>query len=82
MPNYPLQTFQPVFMQLVVSLDAVDLRDGGLDLPPMVLDVLLGLLDLDPLLLDRAVSILEPCEGYDGDFLKGLGRVLECCLYP
>ena len=60
-------------MQLVVSLDAVDLRNGGLDLLPVVLGVLLDLLDLDLLLLDRAVSILEPREGYDGNLLKGLG---------
>ena len=69
-------------MQFVVSLDAEDFRYGGLDLLPVVLGVLPDLLDLDLLLLDRAVSILEPCEGYDGDLLKSLGRVLERCLHP
>ena len=69
-------------MQLIVSLDAVDLHNGGLDLLPVVLGVLPDLLDLDLLLLDQAVCILEPREGYDGDLLKGLGRVLEHCLHP
>ena len=81
-PDDSFQSFQPVLMQLVVGLDAVDLCDSGLDLLPVVLGVLLDLLKLDLLLLNRAVSILEPREGYDGDLLRGLGKVLEHCLHP
>ena len=69
-------------MQLIVSLDAVDICDGGLDLLPVVLGILLDLLELGLLLLDGAVSILEPRKGYDGYLLKGLGRVLEHGLHP
>ena len=38
------QLFQPFLMQLVVGLDAVDVHDGGLDLLPLVLGVLLDML--------------------------------------
>ena len=50
--DYSLQSFQPVLVQLVIGLDAIDVRDGGLDLLPLVLRVLLDLLKLDLLLLD------------------------------
>ena len=34
------QSFQPVLMQLLVGLDAVDVCDGGLDLLPLILGVI------------------------------------------
>ena len=38
------QSFQPFLVQLIVGLDAVDVHDGGLDLLPLVLGVLLDML--------------------------------------
>ena len=69
-------------MNLVPWSHTEDFSNVVLNALLIVLGVLPDLLDLDPLLLGQVVRVLEPHEGYNGYFLKGLGRVLERYLYP